>query len=300
MQPQPLSEELQTHISREPPPVVYHYTDQHGLLGIIKTGEVWATTINNLNDTQELEHAARLARVLIEPRLHAESDPTKRRHLGYLYHAAEEVGINICIASWSSIPDDLSQWRAYSRGGTGYSVDVRGKLLRWLANAQDFIFAACVYNEDEQQRLMRSVIEANLASNLANDHGLANDHDGDKKWLLEQNGGNFGYELSQFGALFKHPKFESEQEWRLISRPTIVHRMEFRAGMSTIVSYYRFPLTDTANTAKQKEPWLDSVHVGPCPEPELAKRKVGFLLAKYFEGRPRPKVSSSDVPYRTW
>jgi hypothetical protein len=35
---------------REPPKVLYHYTDQTGLLGIITSGELHATKVQYIND----------------------------------------------------------------------------------------------------------------------------------------------------------------------------------------------------------------------------------------------------------
>src|SRR5579864_4722465 len=125
-----VTEELQQHIEREPPVLLCHYTNQHGLLGIISTGEIWATSVNNLNDRKEFEYAKELAESLISSRIGNESDEVKKRHLGYLRNAALNAGINICVSSWSSRIDDLSQWRAYSGTGTGYSIALKGSALR--------------------------------------------------------------------------------------------------------------------------------------------------------------------------
>lgn len=39
------------------PPVLYHYTDQHGLLGILTSGRIWATDVLHLNDSSEVRYA---------------------------------------------------------------------------------------------------------------------------------------------------------------------------------------------------------------------------------------------------
>ncbi|MFF8400938.1 DUF2971 domain-containing protein [Streptomyces sp. NPDC015684] len=41
----------------EPPNVVYHYTPAAGLLGIVKSGQLWVTDVEFLNDSQELSYA---------------------------------------------------------------------------------------------------------------------------------------------------------------------------------------------------------------------------------------------------
>jgi hypothetical protein len=112
--------EIDAHVSRSPPGLVYHYTDQHGFLGIISIGTMWATSIDALNDSQEFIHGKNLAIKLIEDRLHSETESTRRKQLECLLTAARHAGINICAASWSEVKDRLSQWRAYSRNSTGY------------------------------------------------------------------------------------------------------------------------------------------------------------------------------------
>lgn len=294
-----VTEELQQHIEREPPEPLCHYTNQHGLLGIISTGEIWATSVNNLNDRKEFEYAKELAESLISSRIEKESDEVKKRHLGYLRNAAVNAGINICVSSWSSRVDDLSQWRAYSGIGTGYSIDLKGSALREFARAQDFILAACIYDKSTQERVLHSLINANLAQNIRRESENPPTEE-NERFILENNGGDFAYHINRYASLFKHPGFKAEEEWRLISKPIFVFSMEFRPGVSTISSHFRFSLRDGVGHGGQPTVRVESVHVGPCPEPELAKRKVEFLLAKYSPRLHRPAVIASTIPYKTW
>ncbi|ABW68366.1 DUF2971 domain-containing protein [Desulfosudis oleivorans] len=293
-----VTDELQQHIEREPPVLLCHYTNQHGLLGIISTGEIWATSVTDLNDRSEFEYAQELAESLIASRIEDESDERKKRHLGYLRNAVLKAGINICVSSWSSRIDDLSQWRAYSGAGTGYSIDVKGSALKEFAKAQDFILAACIYDKSEQERVLLSLINADLAQNIEWEtaHPQTNELE---RFKLEQNGRSFAYHINRYASLFKHPGFAGEDEWRLVSKPIDVSRMDFRPGISTIASHFRFSLRDGSG---QGNPTirLESVHVGPCPEPERAQRNVRFLLAKYSPPLHDPEIIVSNVPYRTW
>ncbi len=294
-----VTEELQQHIEREPPLLLCHYTNQHGLLGIISTGEIWATSVNDLNDRKEFEYAKELAESLISSRINEELDEGKKGHLTYLRNAALNAGINICVSSWSSRIDDLSQWRAYSGTGTGYSIDLKGSTLREFATAQDFIFAACIYEKSAQERILRSLIDADLAQNIERER-VYPPKDEHERYMLEQNGGDFAYHINRYASLFKHPGFAAEDEWRLISKPISVSRMEFRPGISTIASHFRFSLRDGGEHRGEPTIRIEAVHVGPCPEPEVAQRKVRFLLAKYSPPLHHPEVIVSNVPYRTW
>ena len=46
---------------QRPPEILYHYTTQEGLLGIIKDKVIWATHTQYLNDQAEFSYALRLA-----------------------------------------------------------------------------------------------------------------------------------------------------------------------------------------------------------------------------------------------
>ena len=39
-----------------PPPIIYHYTNDVGLKGILETGQLWLTDIFALNDPSELSY----------------------------------------------------------------------------------------------------------------------------------------------------------------------------------------------------------------------------------------------------
>ena len=57
-----LVEEFAKTITKEPPPpLIYHYTDDKGLRGILESGCIWLTNIFDLNDPSELRHGLALA-----------------------------------------------------------------------------------------------------------------------------------------------------------------------------------------------------------------------------------------------
>jgi hypothetical protein len=99
--------------------------------------------------------------------------------------------------------------------------------------------------------------------------------------------GIFGY-LFRFAALFKDKKFQSEVEWRLVSRggdrpfdypsgePAVI---KYRAGRTTLVPYIEVPLKAVKI----------GVTVGPCPESQLACD----AMPPFFGA-----VSPSEIPFR--
>jgi hypothetical protein len=47
---------------QEPPEILYHYTDQDGLLGIMEKDQLWATKMQYMNDATEFGASLDLAR----------------------------------------------------------------------------------------------------------------------------------------------------------------------------------------------------------------------------------------------
>ena len=47
-------------------PLIYHYTNSEGLLGIIGTQSIWATDINFLNDFEEFSIGKKVIRKSID------------------------------------------------------------------------------------------------------------------------------------------------------------------------------------------------------------------------------------------
>jgi hypothetical protein len=102
---------------REPPDLIYHYTNQTGLLGIVTNSCIWATKAHYQNDAKELEHTLDLSRGVIETLLHANPGAEVERLLRAMNRTAESLkSINIFVCSFSAHKDMLSQWRGYCPG----------------------------------------------------------------------------------------------------------------------------------------------------------------------------------------
>jgi len=65
-------------LNEEPPDILYHYTDQDGLLGIVSTGKMRATNIEYLNDQREYRHALALMEDCLNRRLLSSSSSSPR------------------------------------------------------------------------------------------------------------------------------------------------------------------------------------------------------------------------------
>src|SRR6476646_739847 len=98
----------------EPPPLIYHYTDDAGLRGILETGQFWLSDIFNLNDPSELKHGYSLA-IDILKRKAANNSGAVAEFIKILESFGKSGGnielANYLICSFSSGGNDLGQWR---------------------------------------------------------------------------------------------------------------------------------------------------------------------------------------------
>lgn len=266
---------------------LYHYTTQAGLLGIVTSRQIWATGIQYLNDTTEYGYAIELIREVSAGRkfLCASIAPDPISALMDGKWPGETEGL--FVTSFSELPDQLSQWRAYSRGGNGFSLGFDwGAFAPALAHLP-FSLSPCVYDPTIQRQLIGEL----LAPHLCPD---SRPPDIDPVTALNKLM-SFLSEVIIVAPMFKHPAFAEEREWRLVSAPLPAgHKgLGFREGRSTLVPYVPFPLEGPGLPFS-----LAEVVVGPTPHPKLSLRAVATLLAQ--AGLANITVRGSAVPFRDW
>lgn len=191
--------------------MLYHYTSQTGLLGILGKHELWASNVHYLNDYREFTFGVDL----FCDHIRKERDKAvngRRRHLDAMLRRIDQQlhpQTPFYVASWSAENDDLAQWRAYSGRGTGYAIGMRGATIARLAEKQRFIFAACVYGPDEHTEWVKQIVETSL-------NEMIDDESKGIQYHRAVPGDNLLSRLLRFSPLIKHPKFVGEREWRLI------------------------------------------------------------------------------------
>jgi hypothetical protein len=230
-----------------------------------------------LNDAREFLHAVQMMRQLAGSRAGGE---TVRDLLDRVLPGL--ASINVCVASFSEVPDSLSQWRAYAPRG-GFCIGIRGNRLADLAAAHQFFFAPCLYKRDQQEKLVHALIEQ-LEENIA---GRTGQHAEQRSFP--------GGGLPAYAPILKDPAFFEEREWRIISRPQKCtgSRFDFREGNSMLIPFYRFPLE--CGTGPMP---IEEIIVGPTPDPERSAQSIRSFLAS--QGLAEVKVNPSVVPYRDW
>jgi hypothetical protein len=159
-----LPEELNESITiknSDIPTTLFHYTDGGAVIGMIQNKELWATSVQYMNDPNELhfviDEVIQYCKFQIEARpehKHVvflagdESHPHNSKEnienemalnvlediIGYLQSRSKKHE-QICLISLSENGDLLSQWRAYASNG-GYSIGFDTSYLQELAASQ--------------------------------------------------------------------------------------------------------------------------------------------------------------------
>jgi hypothetical protein len=268
---------------------LYHYTTAEGLLGIIESRTLWATSIHYLNDSSEYRYAFSLARTTLVETPGGLSPVQVRA----LFSALEGDWKGLedqsrFVTSFSEHKDQLSQWRAYGRPGGGISLGFDFETLAGIAKTSGFRLVRCEYDTKTQER--RLVDEATRALEPADPDG----QDGSIEISLLAN--EFIHELLDLASEFKDPAFKEEAEWRLASAsiPSAGPHMHFRAGRSTLVPYLKVPLANSGEMLPIAE-----IVIGPTPHPWLARSALIDALAKTCTVKVED-IQNSRVPFRDW
>lgn len=269
------------------PHIIYHYTTQEGLLGILRDASLWATKIHYLNDASELVRPLHIANEIVnefEKSMEKETDE-KRSLLGeeislrMSYDIEVNQHLNICVASFCEEKDLLSQWRAYGVSGLSYCIGFNREKLEQNIRQYSFFLHPCeYYNPVEYEQKVKEFIT----------------HVIDKSMLDQDIHPDFIDEFLKFAAQIKLDFFAEEKEWRIISNGPLSfsdNRFDFRLGKTMVIPYYVLPIDLLS---------IDEIMVGPCPDSELAKDTLHGLAYKYKLSINPGMIEVSKIPYRSF
>jgi hypothetical protein len=272
--------------------ILHHYTSQQGMAAIIASRCLWASKITHLNDTTEFLHGVAIAKRLLtklrDDRIQWLSE--------YCSLAAESLDrilrINVFVISFSERRDVLSQWRAYSRAGTGYSLGFRRARLEELASRQGFNLHKCIYDPQAQEEKVHEIVTRCIHAfqwkvKMEADKGRRQEQ-------LRPFADDFAFQFAILSPLLKHKAFEEEAEWRLVSLPKSVLEPNYsvRADKALLTPYFVFSLEDQTGRCQ-----IDEIVIGPTPENELTLDGVSGLLSRgYYQNY---SISLSQIPFRS-
>ncbi len=275
-------------------PYLYHYTSPEGLIGILEAGTIWATSLFYLNDSAELLTGLRVARQILEKMRDDSPGQIQRERLDWLLKELQSINPGSIsptfVCSFSRRGDQLSQWRAYCRGG-GYALGFPEDLLREVILKNGFELRACVYVEDLQQELIRGIIERHVL-NWIDSAALAVKSD-ESRFLVAQ---RLGVDLIGTSSYIKHSSFSEEEEVRCVSPFVKLYdssKRYYRAGRGMVIPYTCIDLPKDSGIWNKAH-----IVVGPAPFPDASKAAAYALFRRYYGHAVA--VSISTTPYREW
>jgi hypothetical protein len=271
-----MTDNLQNEEVVQPPPILYHYTTVAGLKGIIENKNIWATNVNFLNDRREYRELVEQFLKILEdnPEFEQLQDLTQRMF--------DEWSRGVYVCSFSASEDDLSQWRAYGSGGTGYCIGFNSSELQSLLFPEPpralFYLARCKYGTLDQQTEIGATFQKQ--TELVRERPHSNH-------ILE-----IVRNILTAAARHKNDAFEDEAEWRIVKFVSDYERIHFREGKGVLIPYQEIDLTD-----KEGGMPITSIWIGPTSLPQESTLSLRLLLQQ--NGVADVTIEQSKVPYRT-
>ena len=315
--------EEQEHQSTEDqtkPELLFHYTRQKGLDGILKDKCIWATHYRFLNDSTERQHGLALYKrvissVAIKQFGSVESAKTLVEYLQRSYSDIFDTYIVCFSTSYSKEDykkkrqsgdwtggDRLSQWRGYAPGSQGYCLAFDFQLVQQIQqlpqNRKCSYYGFCMYTEESKRQLVETHVNEIFESHF---RGLSVKDLKSPESLHEALMQNqpkidrrteFAFDMLSLCGILKHDGFQEENEYRLIkfmfqSKPNS-DKVCFRPDNTPYIEH-------RINLAAANSP-LRAIFVGPSANTDHAA--YGLQLRLNEMGLSHVKVIPSDIPYR--
>jgi hypothetical protein len=286
--------------SEKVPEVIYHYTNDVGLRGILETGKLWLSDIFSLNDPSELRHGLSHAVNILNSK--AENGPPEAKLFAKQFTDFWAKGVersaHFFVLSFSSDDDDLGQWRAYADDGRGYALGFEGKALEMAfsketANPIPINSTYRVkYDDDNVIVDLHRRIVASMFNLISLPRGKKLDKEALRTYIVNLSS-LLSVHVMLAALFFKHKGYKNEKEFRFLQLfradilPPDVKR-RYRSYES--VKYREFDWRRADPGA------LKRIIVGPAADPINATRFAEECLSAFDVGSV--EVVRSDIPYR--
>lgn len=294
---------LKTLESQKPPPMIYHYTDDVGLRGVLEAGQLWLTDIFNLNDPSELNHGFSNAINVLNSMV-ANGPPESRKFAEHLTAFAQQRGIqgsaHFFVCSFSSCGDDLGQWRAYADNGRGYALGFDTTALENgftkggtpLPNTDTYTAAFPItYKDAELAKIHRRIIEKML-SLISLPRGRNLQSAAIDSFMTDLSVSLMTHTVNA-ALFFKHEAYDNEREYRFLQayrHDAPPSEMKLRARRYSLIKYKEFDWRSVSAGA------LKRIVVGPAADHEKASQFARDCLRLCHA--ETVEITRSGIPYR--
>ncbi len=277
--------------------ILYHYTDDAGLRGIIESGKLWLTDIFNLNDPSELQHGSSIAARLWNAEAkknnsHSIDCFARRFHFGCENDLKRAADIFTC--SFSMDGDNLSLWRAYGDDGRGYALGFDAEALvnafKGSTPATESLSFPVTYDDSKLESVQQEIIELSIRHMSLLDQIDGDSAENDMINLFE----SVGTHAIWAAMFFKHKAYENELEFRLLQEfETNTHDAKLRYGHYEVIKYREF------DWRIKRERVLKRIVIGPSADKQKASRFVEDCLAHFHSSKDDVEIVYSTIPYRS-
>ncbi len=296
---------------------LYHYTDAHGLQGILENNEIWCSELEYLNDAQEVKYGLNLIREKVEElkKRYSSDDLISKGLLGTLLTTLNQFPGSfhrVFVACFCERGDLLGQWRGYAEEGGGYSIGFtfndepqmildEGKsycpnLRRVMYDKKRQKYIVDGYLEKICQIMSKKIVKYPRKDHVAMSSSTA----------LHAMNTLMGWIVS-----FKHPGFKEEEEWRLMRMPRstgeAASKAYHRIADGLAVPYLKTTLSETrmteAGDPEEHFP-ISEIRYGPTlPEARTESSISSLLETASLQGERKIEVDSdsiraAEVPFR--
>lgn len=293
---------LQESISKDHPQdqeanLIYHYTDDKGLWGILSSGNFWMTSVFNMNDPSEISHGVSLACSVF--RHLASTQNQFEVEFSEKFTSIARYGIaNIAkfhALSFSFHDDELSQWRSYANDGCGFAIGInKRKLENWITTQKSTTIGGfpIEYNSKKLEQInislynllrpaLLSLQQLNLQQPLLNH-------------VLKIFSVSLAVRVIEASTHFKHEGYASEAEFRILEIGSAHHNLpnqKHRLRDTEVVYYTELEWKTFIPDA------IETIMIGPGANKEKAKLYIEECLKLHRV--PNVFIQKSEIPYRS-
>src|SRR5579883_1246297 len=282
--------------SYRPLPLVYHYTNDAGLKGILEGGRIWLTDVFDMNDPSELRHGLSRAQTILNQM--AASGPAESKIFAKDFAALDkgiERAAHTFICSFSETGDDLGQWRAYADNGRGYALgfDTQGlegafgKATR-TPTLERGTFPV-TYEDSLLDDIHRRLIER-MFSLISLPSGRQLSGEIIVAYMVELLTALASHVLHA-ALFFKHEAYNNEREYRFLEmhRADAPPPVKRRPRAYSLVQYVEFDWKTLAPGA------LKRIVIGPAANRQKASEFARECLREF--GPSNVQIDFSQIPY---
>lgn len=198
--------------------IIYHYTSPDSLLSILKTGKLWFSDVNYLNDESEIEYTYQI----LKKKIGEHKDIINKDFFNKIEASINRFPKNLFdylsrttyyIASFSTNPNNPKLWDEYTKTSNkiGYNIglyktNIIAKIENKIKQQVFLIHNRVIYSEKEQEAIIENLLlECNSFLRNSNSN----------KALFETSRMFLSF-IQIFSLFFKQSCFKNEQEYRIV------------------------------------------------------------------------------------